>query len=98
MRLGAGCLRPQTGSSVIVGITAGLLLAACGRKAPASNAKKILNYQSPMRPWVKSDKAGKFNVCGTELVSAYRGAQPVQARMDIVILPRGAAAKSARCR
>ncbi|CAN5559445.1 hypothetical protein BH18VER1_BH18VER1_02440 [soil metagenome] len=51
-----------------------------------------------IRPWVKSDKAGKYNVCGMELVSAYQGAQPVQARMDIVMLPRGAAAKSARCR
>ncbi|MGZ7080093.1 MAG: efflux RND transporter periplasmic adaptor subunit [Thermoanaerobaculia bacterium] len=71
------------------------VLIARGRKplsssaAPDSAAKKVLYYQSPMHPWVKSNKPGKCTVCGMELVPVYEGAQPVQASTDIVMLPPG---------
>ncbi|NBV20540.1 MAG: efflux RND transporter periplasmic adaptor subunit [Proteobacteria bacterium] len=42
--------------------------------APAdSGARKVLYYQSPMHPWVKSDKPGKCTVCGMNLVPIYEG-------------------------
>ena len=39
----------------------------------------MLYYQSPMHPWVKSDKPGKCTVCGMELVPVYEGAPNDQA-------------------
>src|SRR3954466_14610758 len=55
-----------------------------------SAERKVLYYQSPMHPWVKSDKPGKCTVCGMELVPVYEGAQPAQATTDVVMLPPGA--------
>ena len=42
-------------------------------KAPMETkmARKILFYQSPMHPWIKSDKPGKCTVCGMDLVAVY---------------------------
>ncbi|HZR78520.1 MAG TPA: efflux RND transporter periplasmic adaptor subunit [Chthoniobacterales bacterium] len=87
-------------------ITAGVLLAVIliagawllltrgthsSHQATADSAnKKVLYYQSPMHPWVKSDKPGRCTVCGMELVPVYEGAQPVQAATDVVMLPPGA--------
>lgn len=52
--------------------------------------KKILYYQSPMHPWVKSDKPGKCTVCGMELAPVYEGGQSHgAAATDIVMLPEG---------
>lgn len=46
-------------------------------EAPAAKAdaagRKVLYYQSPMHPWVKSDKPGKCTVCGMNLVPIYEG-------------------------
>ncbi len=46
-------------------------------EAPAAKAdasgRKTLYYQSPMHPWVKSDKPGKCTVCGMNLVPIYEG-------------------------
>ena len=40
--------------------------------APAiANGRKILYYQSPMHPWIKSDKPGKCPICGMDLVPVY---------------------------
>ena len=39
--------------------------------APAKAERKILFYQSPMHPWIKSDKPGKCTVCGMDLVPVY---------------------------
>src|SRR3954471_4229423 len=55
-----------------------------------SAEKKVLYYQSPMHPWVKSDKPGRCTVCGMDLVPIYEGAQRVQATSDNVMLPPGA--------
>lgn len=58
--------------------------------APAD--KKILYYQSPMHPWVKSDKPGNCTVCGMKLVPVVQGGTGVAegASTDIVMLPQGA--------
>ena len=56
----------------------------------ADAEKKILFYQSPMHPWVKSDKPGRCTVCGMELVPVYEGGKGFdQATSDIVMLPEG---------
>lgn len=38
-----------------------------------SPGKKVLFYQSPMHPWIKSDKPGRCTICGMELVPVYQG-------------------------
>jgi len=35
--------------------------------------RKILYYQSPMHPWIKSDKPGRCTICGMELTPVYEG-------------------------
>jgi Cu(I)/Ag(I) efflux system membrane fusion protein len=57
----------------------------------ATSNRKILFYQSPMHPWVKSDKPGKCTVCGTEMVPVYENSGvPSAPASDIVMLPPGA--------
>src|SRR4051812_10919613 len=56
----------------------------------AAETRKIIYFQCPMHPWVKSDKPGKCTVCGMELVPVYDGAQLTQGTTDIVMLPPGA--------
>lgn len=56
----------------------------------AESGRKILFYQSPMHPWVKSDKPGKCTVCGMDLVPIYEGGKNLDsAATDIVMLPQG---------
>ena len=56
----------------------------------SSGEKRIVYYQSPMHPWVKSDKPGKCTVCGMELVPVYEAGQSdPAATTDIVMLPEG---------
>ena len=52
--------------------------------------KKVRFYQSPMHPWVKSDKPGQCTVCGMDLVPIYEGGKNFDhAASDIVMLPAG---------
>ena len=55
-----------------------------------TDQRKILLYQSPMHPWVKSDKPGKCTVCGMDLVPVYEG-DPTHAHAapSLVMLPQG---------
>ena len=47
-------------------------------------------YQSPMHPWVKSDKPGQCTVCGMDLVPVYEGGAGFdKAAAGIVMLPAG---------
>lgn len=39
----------------------------------AADARTALFYQSPMHPWIKSDKPGKCTICGMDLVAVYSG-------------------------
>ena len=77
----------------IILISGAVLMATRGHSSPqgaANSAKKVLYYQSPMHPWVKSDKPGRCTVCGMELVPVYEGAQAIRAATDVVMLPAGA--------
>ena len=61
------------------------------RDASKPGERKVLYYQSPMHPWVKSDKPGKCTVCGMELVPVYDAGQAGSgATTDIVMLSEGA--------
>lgn len=44
-----------------------------------SGERKPLFYQSPMHPWIKSDKAGRCTICGMELVPIYPGEKALDA-------------------
>src|SRR6476659_428457 len=59
-------------------------------KTAAAESRKIIYFQCPMHPWVKSDKPGKCTVCGMELVPVYEGGHTTQTTTDIVMLPPGA--------
>lgn len=42
--------------------------------APGASAqRKIRFYQSPMHPWIQSDKPGRCTICGMELTPVYEG-------------------------
>jgi multidrug efflux pump subunit AcrA (membrane-fusion protein) len=43
--------------------------------ATSPEGRKILYYQSPMHPWIKSDKPGKCPICGMDLVPIYANAE-----------------------
>ncbi|MEO8616545.1 MAG: efflux RND transporter periplasmic adaptor subunit [Luteolibacter sp.] len=53
-------------------------------------SRKVLYYQSPMHPWVKSDKPGECTVCGMSLVPIYEGGKNFDSEAgDVVMLPEG---------
>src|SRR4030095_101506 len=41
--------------------------------ATHSSERKVAFYQSPMHPWIKSDKPGNCTICGMKLVPIYEG-------------------------
>ena len=41
--------------------------------AASSGERKVLFYQSPMHPWIKSDKPGNCTICGMKLAPIYEG-------------------------
>ncbi len=61
-----------------------------GTASAASGERKPLFYQSPMHPWIKSDKPGQCTICGMDLSPVYESAQSFDAAAkDLVILPAG---------
>jgi Cu(I)/Ag(I) efflux system membrane fusion protein len=51
-----------------------------------SNGRKVLFYQSPMHPWIKSDKPGKCTICGMNLTPVYEGEKPLDVGKGTVVL------------
>lgn len=49
-----------------------------------NSARKILFYQSPMHPWIKSDKPGNCTICGMKLMPVYEGDKPFEAEGNVV--------------
>ncbi|MDR0391781.1 MAG: efflux RND transporter periplasmic adaptor subunit [Planctomycetaceae bacterium] len=49
--------------------------------------RKILFYQSPMHPWIKSDKPGKCTICGMALAPIYEGEAPIE-NADFITLSK----------
>ena len=43
--------------------------------ASAAGGRKVLFYQSPMHPWIKSDLPGNCTICGMKLVPVFEGEQ-----------------------
>lgn len=59
-------------------------------RSNGTEQRKILLYQSPMHPWVKSDKPGQCTVCGMDLVPVYEGdATHDKPAPGLVMLPQG---------
>lgn len=54
----------------------------------ATTERKPLFYQSPMHPWIKSNKPGRCTICGMELVPIYPGEKSLDSSgaEDVVIL------------
>ena len=58
------------------------------QSAVTTPSRKILLYQSPMHPWVKSDKPGQCTVCGMDLVPVYEGGESFEPLANgMVLLP-----------
>src|SRR3954463_14135818 len=53
-------------------------------KAAQSIGRKILYYQSPMHPWIKSDKPGNCTICGMKLAPVFEGDQPFKAEGNVI--------------
>ena len=54
--------------------------------------KKVRFYQSPMHPWVKSDKPGQCTVCGMDLVPIYEGGanfDHAASDIDVMVIAEG---------
>ncbi|MDR2172354.1 MAG: efflux RND transporter periplasmic adaptor subunit [Planctomycetaceae bacterium] len=54
--------------------------------AVVSGERKILFYQSPMHPWIKSDKPGKCTICGMALAPVYEGEASFDSNADFIKL------------
>lgn len=48
--------------------------------------RKVLYYQSPMHPWVKSDRPGKCTICGMDLTPVLEGDRGFEAGEEVVAL------------
>lgn len=51
-----------------------------------AGARTIKFYQSPMHPWIKSDKPGKCTICGMDLVPVYEGDAGFETKNGLVTL------------
>jgi Cu(I)/Ag(I) efflux system membrane fusion protein len=49
-----------------------------------SSGRKILYYQSPMHPWIKSDKPGNCTICGMKLAPVFEGDQPKTSEGNVI--------------
>ncbi len=54
--------------------------------ATGAAARKIKFYQSPMHPWIKSDRPGKCTICGMDLAPVYEGDEGFDAGGGLVTL------------
>ena len=59
-------------AAIAAGTTWYLLSQKAGHSAPQPEvgARKLLYYQSPMHPWVKSEEPGRCTVCGFLVIAA----------------------------
>ena len=54
--------------------------------AQTNETRKALFYQSPMHPWIKSDKPGKCTICGMDLVPVFEGESGISADGRLIVL------------
>jgi Cu(I)/Ag(I) efflux system membrane fusion protein len=55
-------------------------------KTSADIKGRVLYYQSPMHPWIKSDKPGRCTICGMELSPVYEGEKGLAVGEGVVAL------------
>lgn len=82
----------MTSRSILLGLTVAALSAFGGWKlaqhqspsleAASSGGRRVLFYQSPMHPWIKSDQPGNCTICGMKLAPIYEGDTPLDAAAD----------------
>ena len=61
------------------------VVASCS-KAPEGEGRKTRFYQSPMHPWITSDKPGNCTICGMALVPIYEGEAGMESKEGVVSL------------
>ena len=54
--------------------------------ATASAGRRVLFYQSPMHPWIKSDQPGDCTICGMKLVPVFEGDAVADSAANLVTL------------
>lgn len=50
-------------------------------------ARRVLYYQSPMHPWIRSERPGNCTICGMKLAPVYEGEAGAAAHPGLVVLP-----------
>ena len=60
------------------------VVASCSKEP--DQERKIKFYQSPMHPWITSDKPGNCTICGMALVPVLEGESGVESREGVVSL------------
>ena len=51
-----------------------------------SHPRSVRFYQSPMHPWIRSDRPGRCTICGMELTPVYEGDSGASAEGPVVVL------------
>lgn len=54
--------------------------------APETGGRKVAYYQSPMHPWIKSDKPGNCTICGMKLTPVYEGEKGLAIEGNVLTL------------
>jgi Cu(I)/Ag(I) efflux system membrane fusion protein len=70
---------------LLVIVLALFALVSCSKPA-SEDGRKIKLYQSPMHPWITSDKPGNCTICGMALTPVYEGDQPLESRDGLIAL------------
>ena len=60
------------------------LLVSCTKRE--DEGPKVRFYQSPMHPWITSDKPGNCTICGMALVPVYEGQAAMETREGVISL------------
>ncbi|RYD81362.1 MAG: efflux RND transporter periplasmic adaptor subunit, partial [Verrucomicrobiaceae bacterium] len=58
---------------------------SAARENGSSAVPKVLLYQSPMHPWIKSDRPGNCTICGMKLVAVHEGEQGFKGESNAVV-------------
>lgn len=83
-------VKPATFIAISFAAAAAWFASAWFHGTGAADPRKVLYFQSPMHPWVKSDKPGQCTVCGMDLVPVYVGGKIFDhVASDVVMLPEG---------
>jgi Cu(I)/Ag(I) efflux system membrane fusion protein len=70
---------PRAGAALLLSA----ILSACSKPAPDPE-RRVKFYQSPMHPWITSDRPGNCTICGMKLVPVYEGEAGVSS--DLITL------------